>query len=225
MRSRPEPIALAVVAVLAGLALAAPDKPKPEKPEKPAGGGIFDLGSMGKSKEPIVIVSDTLDYDYKNNIVVYRGSVVATQGEVKLTSDVLHITLEAKPVPENGAKTTTTTIASTPDPAGGGQRLKEVIATGNVRIDQGTKWATGGRAVFEQSDRTVVLTENPMLHDGKNEVAGDRVVVYLDEDRSVVEGGRKRVKAVLFPDKEHSLTPQPKDGGAAPPASAEAAKP
>ena len=222
MRSRPELIALALVAALAGLALAAPDKPKPEKP---SGGGIFDLGSMGKSKDPIVIVSDTLDYDYKNNIVVYRGSVVATQGEVKLTSDVLHITLEAKPAPENGAKTTTTTIASTPDPAGGGQRLKEVIATGNVRIDQGTKWATGGRAVFEQSDRTVVLTENPMLHDGKNEVAGDRVVVYLDEDRSVVEGGRKRVKAVLFPDKEHSLTPQPKDGGAAPPASAEAAKP
>jgi len=33
-------------------------------------------------------------------------------------------------------------------------------------------------------------------------VAGDRVIVYLDEDRSVVEGGRKRVKAVLYPDRE-----------------------
>ncbi len=213
-----------LVAALVGLAGAAPDKPKPEKP---SGGALFDLGTMGKSKEPITIVADTLDYDYKNNIVVYRGSVVATQGEVKLSSDVLRVTLESKPAPENGAKTTTSTVAAAPDPssATSGQRLKEVIATGNVRIDQGTKWATGGRAVFEQADRTVVLTENPMLHDGKNEVAGDRVVVYLDEDRSVVEGGRKRVKAVLFPDKEHSLTPQPKDGAAAPPASAEATAP
>jgi len=223
MRSRPELLAVALVATLVGVGIAASDKPKPEKP---SGGALFDLGGMGRSKEPITIVADTLDYDYKNNIVVYRGSVVATQGEVKLSSDVLRITLETKPAPENGARTTTSTVATPADPgATSGQRLKEVIATGNVRIDQGTKWATGGRAVFEQSDRTVVLTENPMLHDGKNEVAGDRVVVYLDEDRSVVEGGRKRVKAVLFPDKQHALTPQPKDGAAKPPASAEAATP
>ena len=45
-----------------------------------------------------------------------------------------------------------------------------------------------------------MLTENPVLHDGQNEVAGDRVVVFLDEDRSVVEGGQQRVKAVLYPD-------------------------
>jgi len=34
-----------------------------------------------------------------------------------------------------------------------------------------------------------------VLHEGSNEVVGDRVVVYLDENRSIVEGGRKRVKA------------------------------
>ena len=70
-----------------------------------------------------------------------------------------------------------------------------------MRIDQGTRWAVGGRAVFDQTQRTLVLTENPVLHDGPNEVAGDRVVVFLDEDRSVVEGGRKRVKAVLYPER------------------------
>ncbi len=45
----------------------------------------------------------------------------------------------------------------------------------------------------------MVLTENPVLHDGPNVVIGDRVIVFLDENRSVVEGGRKRVKAVLYP--------------------------
>ena len=77
-----------------------------------------------------------------------------------------------------------------------------MVASGSVRIDQGTRWAVGGKATFDQSNRTLVLTESPVLHDGPNEVAGDRVVVYLDEDRSVVEGGRKRVKAVLFPGKD-----------------------
>jgi lipopolysaccharide export system protein LptA len=93
------------------------------------------------------------------------------------------------------------------DPNASRQRLQEVIAVGNVRIDNGTRWATGGRAVFEQGTRTVVLTETPVLHDGANEVAGDRVIVYLDENRSVVEGGRKRVKAVLHPAKDEGIAP------------------
>ena len=78
---------------------------------------------------------------------------------------------------------------------------------GNVRIDNGARYATGGRAIFDQGRRTLVLTETPVLHDGQNEVAGDRVIVYLDEDRSVVEGGRKRVKAVLYPGKDGGLVP------------------
>ena len=85
--------------------------------------------------------------------------------------------------------------------AASASKLQSVVATGSVRIDQGTKWAVGGKATFDQSNRTLVLTENPVMHDGPNEVAGDRVVVFLDQDRSIVEGGRKRVKAVLFPGK------------------------
>jgi lipopolysaccharide export system protein LptA len=87
--------------------------------------------------------------------------------------------------------------------------VKEIVATGSVRIDQGTRFATGGKAVFDQTSRTVVLTENPVLHDGSNEVAGDRVVVFIDENRSVVEGGRKRVKAVVFPNKQDGVAKVP----------------
>jgi lipopolysaccharide export system protein LptA len=78
-----------------------------------------------------------------------------------------------------------------------------------VRIDQGDRWATGGRAVYDQVRRTLVLSESPVLHDGPNQIAGDRVVVYLDQNRSVVEGGEKRVKAVLFPERQRTA-----DGGA-----------
>ena len=169
--------------------------------ERPLGSAPFDVGTLGHSKEPITITSELLEYDYKANVVVYRGEVEAVQGNVKVRSDKLTVTLarandgtEAKP--------------RMPDPAAkDSPRVQEVVAAGTVRIDQGTRWATGGKAVFDQSQRTLVLTENPVLHDGPNEVAGDRVVVYLDEDRSVVEGGRKRVKAVLYPSKENGLAP------------------
>ena len=159
---------------------------------KDDGGGFLSLGKLGDSKEPITISSDMLEYDHKANVVVYRGNVQAAQGKSTLKTDRLEITLndEAKAGRADGKPK-----------SGQPARVSEVVAIGNVRIDQGTRWATGGHAVFDQRVRTVTLTQDPVLHDGPNEVAGDKVVVYLDQDRSVVEGGRRRVKAVLYPDK------------------------
>ena len=156
---------------------------------------MIDAAKLGKSNEPIVVTSDRLEYDYKSNVVVYRGGVLATQGQLKITSDTLTVTFadgrEGTAAPQGGLAL-----------GAGSARLREIVAAGSVRIEDGARWATGGRAVFDQTNRTLVLSENPMLHDGANEVLGDRVIVYLDEDRSVVEGGRKRVKAVLHPDRE-----------------------
>ena len=62
---------------------------------------------------------------------------------------------------------------------------------------------SGRRAVFDQAKQTVVLSDGAVLHDGPNQVAGERVIVYLKEDRSVVESGsNSRVKAVLYPGKD-----------------------
>jgi lipopolysaccharide export system protein LptA len=167
-------IAPLVVAVLATGALAAD------------GGGLFGLGKTIGGRGPVTVTAKTLEYDYKANVVTYRGNVQATQGNVKLQSDALEIRLVSARSEDR-------------DPNVERVALQQVVATGAVRIDQGTRWATGGRAVFDQDKRILSLTEQPVLHDGPNEIAGDRVVVYLDEDRSVVEGGRGRVKAVLFP--------------------------
>ena len=205
-RARPLVAAL-VLGALASVAAAEPAK------EPPKGGALFDAGSFGSKKEPIVVTSDTLEYDYKTNVVVYRGDVIAVQADTKVRSDTLTVTLAAQK------------DSDPPDTAKkGDQRLQEVIAVGNVRIDNGTRWATGGRAVFEQATRTLVLTENPVLHDGANEVSGDRVTLYLDENRSVVDGGRRRVKATVFPNKDGGLAganaAPPKDAAPSPQAAA-----
>ena len=200
-RRRPE-LLLVVLVLLASRALVRGAQPA-------AGGdGLLDAGGFSNRKEPIHITSDNLEYDYKANVVVYRGDVLAIQGDMKVRSDTLTVTL----VSTRDGNGTPGTPPSTSDPvppgaSNGGQKVQEIIAVGNVRIDDGSRWATGGRAVFEQSSRTLVLTETPVLHDGPNEVAGDRVIVFLDENRSVVEGGRKRVKAVVFPGKDGGLSP------------------
>ncbi|MFN8644498.1 MAG: lipopolysaccharide transport periplasmic protein LptA [Candidatus Binatia bacterium] len=127
--------------------------------------------------------ADAMEFDYKTMVLSYRGNVVVTQADMTLRSDTLRVTLDRE----------------------GAQRPKEVVAEGDVRIDAGTRHASGGRAVFDDAKRTVTLSERARLTDGPNEVAGERVVVYIDEQRSVVEGGPERVRAVLFP-------PTPKPG-------------
>jgi len=188
----------------------------------------FGFGSLGSSKEPITVTSDTLEYDYRSNIVRYRGRVEVIQGDVKLVSDLLTITLEdrkregkggAASAPAAPAPPQAPAPAAPPPPQDEAKptgrdasRVREIVAEGSVRIDQGPRWAVGGRAVFDQIHRTLVLTQDPVLHDGQNQVAGDRVIVFLDEDRSVVEGGQQRVKAVLVPDQQPAAGKQPVAG-------------
>jgi len=187
--------------------------------DAPRGGDPLDLGEFGKRKEPIIITSDNLEYDYKANVVVYRGGVHAVQGPVTLVSDTLTITFEKRaedgsagptsgdPPKGDPPKSDPKGEAAKAEPPSSNAKVRQIVAAGHVRMDDGTRTATGGHAVFEQSERTVVLTENPVLHEGSNEVIGDRVVVFLDENRSVVEGGHKRVKAVLYPNKGGGLAP------------------
>jgi lipopolysaccharide export system protein LptA len=186
----------------------APDSKAADTKDTDTNGGMLGF-KTGSSKEPITITSDNLEYQYKDGIVVYRGDVLAVQGDVKVKSNELRITLVKSDDPKAakaGADLDDTSAS----------KLQSVVAVGSVRIDQGARWAVGGKATFDQTNRTLVLTENPVLHEGQNEVAGDRVIVYLDENRSIVEGGRKRVKAVLFPgkDKENAGKPGEKEQAA-----------
>jgi lipopolysaccharide export system protein LptA len=151
--------------------------------QDPAGNPLGQL-SFNTSKDPIHVKSDELEFDYEANRVVYRGTVNVVQGDVTIDCRELVVNLVR-----------------------GGEKddlqLQEVVAIGDVVITQGQRKATGGRAVFDQVKRQVTLLENPMLRDGPNEVAGERIVVYLDENRSVVESSpQKRVSAILYPGKD-----------------------
>ena len=78
-----------------------------------------------------------------------------------------------------------------------------MIAMENVRIVQLNKVATGEKAVYTRENRTVVLTGNPQAKQDCDIVKGDKITIYLDEDKSLVEGGaNNRVKAVVHPKDE-----------------------
>lgn len=191
-----------VMLLVGSVALAGAQEGKPATTANPAS-GLFQSLSLGSGKGPVQIDSDTLELDYKGSLVTYRGHVQVTQGDVTLTSDTLSISYDPRAVKRSNPQASPAP-AKTSGPGGNdADRIKEIVAEGNVRIRQGTKLAEGRRAVFDQAKQTFTLSDGAVLHDGPNQVAGERVIVYLKEERSVVESGSNtRVKAVLYPGKE-----------------------
>jgi len=127
--------------------------------------------------ETITITSDRMELDQKKNTVIYMGNVVTVRGNVTMKSDTLTATYN----PEM-------------------KRLTEVVAEGNLEVSQGNRIATGAKAVFNSENNSVVLTGNPVIRHGNSQVSGSRIILFINEERGVVEGGSQRVKAVIFPD-------------------------
>lgn len=179
-----KPIFALPALLLAWSALAvAADVPKPESaPTPPASSSLLGGLSFGSQRDPIEVTADRMELDYRSRVLTYAGNVVVTQADLKLESDTLRVVLDTA--------------------AQSKAEVKEVVASGNVRMRKGTRWATSGRAIFDNGKRTITLRDNAILHDDANQVRGESVVVYLDEERSVVEGGKGRVQAVLYPKRD-----------------------
>ena len=144
---------------------------KNDKDSKDSDSPFSSLQFSG-NKGPVDIKSDTLDLDYKGNVVTFRGHVHAVQADATLTSDTLTVTY-GKDFHE----------------------VQKMVANDNVRMSQGTRWATGDHAVLDQAKHTVTLTGSPVVHDGEDQVTGSKITVHLDTGKSEVEGAR----AVFFP--------------------------
>lgn len=175
------------------------------KPGKKVPGANFaDSLSLTSRHEPIHISSRDLEFRYEEKRIVYRGEVIAVQGDVTIKSDMLTVTYEEVAPTTSPAKTEKEENPERTTKASSKQRLKEIVAEGHVDITSGERRATGKKAVFNETQRTVVLSGDATVLEGGNQVSGDRVTVYLDEKRSVVEGGgsNRRAEMVLIPEQE-----------------------
>lgn len=129
------------------------------------------------SRSPIDITSDTVEGDQKQNRVTFKGNVVAKQEDATLYANtvVVHYDVEMK-------------------------KMKEIVATGNVRIVQLDRRATCQKATFHQNENKIVLEGEAVIREGDNVVRGERVVYLVDEERSYVEGGKgSRVTTTIAP--------------------------
>src|SRR5262245_35099221 len=168
--------------------------------QQPSPFGALDFTSR---KEPIHISSHDLEFFYNDKRIVYRGSVVATQGDATLKSSTLTVTYEesAATAPAQGSPTNTSAQGN-PTNTTQGQKIKESVAENNVELTSTTLRATCNKAVFNDKSLTIVLSGNAVLRDGTNEVTGQKVTIYVDEGRTTVEGDPKMTLMPKQDDKE-----------------------
>lgn len=146
----------------------------------------------GKSDEPMEITSDRMEAFNEKKVVVFSGNAMARQGNNVLKADKLLLYYKAD---KAGKKDKIGTIET--EKTGD---LEKIEAKGNVSLTQEGRVATGEDAVYFRDSNKVILTGNPVLKEGKNSIRGDRVTVFLNENRGVVESNTQRqVKAIIYP--------------------------
>ena len=165
---------------LAGLPAAAADAPTTAKDDSKVkddnkkSSTAFEFNK----KDPIYITADWMEVDQKKNSITYKGHVVAIQNEMTMRSQ----TLTAYYDPEM-------------------KQMPQIVAEGKVNAVQGNRVATGDQAVFDDKAKTVTLTGSPVMRQGNSQVKGARIVYFIEQDRSTVEGdGKARVEATVFPE-------------------------
>ena len=139
--------------------------------------GLESTKPQDGAAETVTINSDRMELDQQKNTIIYMGNVVTVRGNVIMKSETLTLTYN----PEL-------------------KRLTEVVAEGNLEVTQGDRIATGAKAVFNSENNSVVLTGDPVIRQGNSQVSGCRIILFIKEDRGIIDGGCQRVKAVIFPD-------------------------
>ena len=139
-----------------------------------------------KEPKPIVIKSKVLEADNELKLVTFSGDVnVHADGFVL---DCRKMLLYYGSFPEQ--KNTNVEI-----------KINKIIATGHVKINRVKGGvATAEKAIYYQKDEKMILSGNPVVKQGNDFIEGDRIIIYLKENRSVVESSEDNtVRAIIFP--------------------------
>jgi lipopolysaccharide export system protein LptA len=148
-----------------------------------------------KDDAPVHIVSDKLEAYQQQQKVIFIGNVVAKQGELTIRGDRMTIYYLEKENPKPNLEKEN----PKPNEEGLAGKIDRIEVDGGVHITQKAIVATAEHVVYFDEENKIVLTGKPRVERGKDSIQGDKITLFLDSEKSVVEGGPSRpVEATIF---------------------------
>jgi lipopolysaccharide export system protein LptA len=160
--------------------------------------------ALGDSQgQPIVIRSNTLEFDHQSKRVTFSGKVDAKRDDwtIECQKMVVYYGEKSKGSPQKENMKIEKIVDSTQQQS---MKIEKIVAQGDVRITrQSGGLVTAQEATYYWDEERVVLTGKPVVQQGDDFVEGSVVTLLLKENRSLVEGsGDTRVRAVISPRSE-----------------------
>lgn len=137
-----------------------------------------NIAKKDRSNLPITIKSNELSADNKGKTAIFKGKVVAKQGDITIYADTLTVNYGDEK-----------------------NDVEKIEANGNVRIVQGNRIGTASHAVFDSKQGKITLTGNPKVMQGSADtISGKTITYFIDEDKSTASGdGDSRVNVTIHP--------------------------
>ncbi len=163
-----------------------------KKPAKPAASGTS--GGIANFKTdpdaPLDVDADSLDVDDAQKVAVFRGDVVARQGEVTISAPELHAHYTGS---ANLADTTDTAPAAAQKSP---TELTRIEARPSVKVTTAdNRKVTGDWAVYDAKANTVVVGGNVELSQDSSVVRGSRLVIDMATGQSTIDTAPSKTTA------------------------------
>jgi len=137
------------------------------------------------SQTPMVITSDQMEAEKLGDKVTFIGNVVLKKEGLTLQSDSMVVYYNP----------------ATKD-------IKEIDASGNVIVHKDGRVALAQKAFYYSEEEKIVLTGDARIIENENQLGGDKITLFMRNDRSIVEGGT----VLFYQDKGDKKLIQPSEG-------------
>jgi len=144
-------------------------------------------GADGNSGGPIMYSADNMQADNTNHTVDLSGRVQLLQDNASLQAD--HVTI----------------IYTQAANSNKWDQISRIEATGKIYYVVDDQVMRGDKAVYTQSNDTMVVTGDVILKQGQNVLTGNRLTYVVGAKKSTIDGAptgqsQGRVRGVFYPD-------------------------
>lgn len=125
---------------------------------------LASAACASEKKEPTTITSQVLQVDYENYVGTFEKDVVVTDPKGRMTADKVVVYFDSR-----------------------GKEIKKIEAYGDVIIKLEGRESNSQKAVYTPEDGKIVLTGDPLVEEGRNVYAAERITIFRWEDRVIFE--------------------------------------